>query len=297
MIYHVDGELVPADDATVDVRDRGFRHGDAAFEPVRAYGGTLFSWDRHTERLRTTCDRIGIDHGLSDADLRDRVAATLDANDLEDAVVRLSVTRGVDDGALTPPADPDPTVVVTVRPCPRGGVDGTPPWDGPATLQTVKTRRVSTRAIPAAGRTHSRLDGVLARRERHGTDEALVRDGDGHVVGGAACNVFFVDDDALHTPGIDGPVVAGVPRSVVLDAATDEGIPVHEGTYRPSDVRGAEEAFLTGLTQEVRPVGAVDGVEVGGGPVTRLLAGRYDRTVERSCYDGAGRSDGRTGGG
>ena len=49
--YHVDGELVPASEATVSVEDRGFAYGDAAFETMRAYGGEVFRWEAHANRL------------------------------------------------------------------------------------------------------------------------------------------------------------------------------------------------------------------------------------------------------
>ncbi|MFB6302256.1 MAG: aminotransferase class IV [Haloferacaceae archaeon] len=287
MRYHVDGDLVPADEATVSVRDRGFRYGDAAFETVRVYGGDLFAWDAHAERLRRTCDRISLDPPPTD-DLRDRAKTTLAANDLSDAYLRLSVTRGVDDGGLAPPTDPDRTVVVTVRDLPRGGVDGTTPWDGPSTLQTVKTRRVPSAAIPADAKTHNYLNGVLASIELRvsDADEAILLDDEGHVTEGTTSNVFFVADKGLHTPNLDGPVLPGVTRSLVIDLAESEGIPVHEGAYTPSDLRDADEVFVTSTTREIRPVGTVDGIDVAGGPVTPLLANLYDRYVEERCYAG-----------
>src|SRR6056297_3041302 len=98
MYFHVDGDLVPAAEATVSVKDRGFMYGDAAFETLRAYGGDVFQWDAHAERLRETCDLLSLDHGQSDQDLRRRVDETLAGNDLDDAYVRLSITRGVQPG-------------------------------------------------------------------------------------------------------------------------------------------------------------------------------------------------------
>jgi branched-chain amino acid aminotransferase len=284
MYYHVDGELVPAPEATVSVADRGFRYGDAVFETVRVYGGRLFEWERHADRLATGCARLQFDPPPA-ATLRERVAETLAANDLSEAAVRLSVTRGVDDGGLTPPADPDPTVVVTVRSLPRGGVDGTRTWDGPATLQTVKTRHQPASVVPADAKTHNYLGGVLARLELGpGADEAVVRDVEGHLTEGTTSNLFLVTDAGLYTPSLEGPVLPGVARAVVLELAADEGIPVAEGTYDPDDLRRADEAFVTSTTREVRPVGTVDGIEVGGGPVTALLSERYDRLVEERSY-------------
>lgn len=301
--FNVDGEVVPAEEATVDVRDRGFMYGDAAFETLRAYGGEIFRWEAHADRLRNTCETLELDHGLSDATLRDRIDETLAANDLAEAYVKLSISRGVQPGKLDPDPDVDPTVVVYVSPLPRGGVDGEPVWDGPATLQTTKTRRASDRAIPSDAKTHNYLNGILARLELRASDadEALMLDDDGHVAEGATSNLFFVDGTALRTPSLDGPVLPGITRDVVIDLADEEGIPVEEGQYTPADVREADEVFLTNSTWEIRPVTTVDGIDVGPesatgsdgadsngyrvGPVTKLLSRLFDERIETNCYD------------
>ncbi|WP_152040551.1 aminotransferase class IV [Salinigranum salinum] len=304
-VYHVDGELHPASEATVSVRDRGFMYGDAAFETLRAYGGEVFEWEAHAERLAGTCEALQLDHGLSDETLHERVRETLAANELTEAYVRLSVTRGVQPGKLTPAPEVDPTVVVLVKELPRGGRGSDPVWNGPATVQTVKTRRVPDRAIPARAKTHNYLNGILARLELRvtGTDEALMLDSEGNVAEGATSNVFFVSDEALCTPSLDGPVLPGVTRDVVIELARAEGIPVREGQFTPDDVRGAAEVFLTNTTWELRPVATVDGIDCGGGPVTTLLSRLFDERVEQGHYrsktDGvdADDADGETAGG
>ena len=181
MQYHLNGSLVDREDATVHVDDRGFRYGDGAFETCRAYGGEVFAWDRHRDRLRRTCETLGMADAVPD-DIALRVAETLDGNDLEDAYVRISVTRGAQPGKLTPQESVDPTVVVYVRPLPRGGTEGEPVWDGPAVVQSAKTRRVPDAAFPADAKTHNYLNSILARlelrraaNEGYQPDEALMR--------------------------------------------------------------------------------------------------------------------------
>ena len=280
-VYSVDGALVPASEARVRVDDRGFQYGDGAFETLRAYGGTPFEWSAHRERLARTCSRLGMPDAVPD-DARERVRATLAANEFDDAYLKICVTRGVQPGTLSPAPDVDPTVVVYAKPLPRGGVGSDPVWDAPARLRTAETRRPPDDVLPADGKTHNYLTAVLARVELRGTDadEALLRDASGAVACAATSNVFAVVDGRLHTPSLDGPVLPGVTRSVVVDLAGEAGHPVTEGTYTPSDVREADEAFLTNSTWEVRPVARVDGTAVGGGPVTRGLAERLDERVE-----------------
>jgi len=303
--YHVDGDLVPADEATVSVEDRGFAYGDAAFETLRAYGGQVFRWDAHAARLADTCETLGLDHGVADAELKARIDETLAANDLADAYVKCSVTRGVQPGTLDPKPDVDPTVVVIAKPLPRGGIgsgdegaedDGSGTvYDGPAALQTTKTRKPSSRAFPADAKTHNYLNGILARLELRvtGADEALMLDPEGNVAEGATSNVFFSDGTALKTPSLDGPVLPGITRRAVIEIAESEGIPVEEGTYAPDAIREADEVFLTNSTWEVRPVATVDGIAVGGdgsgtaGPLTTLISRLFDRRIEEAHYDGA----------
>ncbi|AGN02557.1 branched chain amino acid aminotransferase [Salinarchaeum sp. Harcht-Bsk1] len=283
--YNVDGEIVPAEEATVSVEDRGFQYGDGAFETLRAYGGDVFEWEAHADRLDRTCEALSLDHGLERAELRERIDETLAANEFDDAYVKCSITRGSQPGKLTPQPEVDPTVVVYAKELPRGGVDGDDVWDEPATLQTVKTRRMPDSAIPATAKTHNYLNGILARAELIETaDEALLRDMDGAVVEGAASNVFFVHDDAVHTPSATRDLLPGITRRLVIDLAEDAGVPVRTGTYEPSDVREANEAFVTNTTWEVRPVDQVDGISVGGGAVTELLSRLFDELVEERHY-------------
>jgi branched-chain amino acid aminotransferase len=101
--------------AAVSVDDRGFRYGDAAFETCRGYGGTVFAWDRHHRGLRQTCETLGTAEAVPE-DLTGRIEATLAPNDLSEAYLRVSVSRGP--GKLSPAEAVDPKVVVNVEPLP-----------------------------------------------------------------------------------------------------------------------------------------------------------------------------------
>lgn len=290
MQWHVDGELVDHRSATVPVRDRGFRFGDGAVETLRVYGGTLFQWDDHLERLFDTCTAMGLDHEFGAAELRARIEATLSANELQDAVVTLSITRGPQPGDVWPAATVDPTVVVTVTAAPRGGRSGTRRWEEPATVQTVRTRRIPPACLPGPDTTHNRLNTVLACQELRSmaadrpADDALVRDLDGAVVGGARAALCVVTEAGLHTPAPEGTDAPSITRATVQALADAEDIPVREGVIDREEVYDAAEVFLANTSWEIRPVRTVDGIAFDPGPVTALLATRYDDRVEHACY-------------
>jgi branched-chain amino acid aminotransferase len=289
LTYHVDGTLVPAEEATVNVRDRGFMYGDAAFETLRVYGGDIFEWEAHFERLARTCATLDFDEAMPPADdLRERVLDTVAANDFTDAYAKLSISRGVQPGTLTPEPRVAPTITVVVSELPRGGTEGESVWDGPAAVTTVETRKIPSAALPASVKTHNYLNGILARLELQSIDgaydEALIRDFDGYVTEGATSNVFLVDNGTVKTPTADQDLLPGITRGVVLDMAHEEGFPIEDGQYAPSDLRAADEVFLTNSTWEIRPVTHVDGVDIGVGPMTKLLAKLFDERVERAHY-------------
>ena len=284
MQFHVNGELVPESEASIPVDDRGFQYGDAAFETLRAYNGTLFEWEAHLARLEHSCAGLGMDDVLP-ADLHERIIETLEANELGEAYARASITRGIQPGTLTPQPEADPSVIIVVKELPKGGPDGESRWDAPATVETVDIRKPDPEAIPPDLKTHNYLNGLLARlelREPDGSaraDEALLLDSDGFVAEGTTSNVFFVEDGVLHTTSLDGPILAGVTRSVVIQLAEENDIPVETGRYPPERLREADELFLTNTTGEVWPVARLDDSEIGGGPITDRLADLFDERV------------------
>jgi branched-chain amino acid aminotransferase len=283
---HVDGRVVPVEEAAVGVHDRGFRYADAAATTVRAYGGEPFEWAACVGRLRRAAARLGFEQVLPPVeDLHERLTETLDANDLTEAAVRIAVTRGSRSRGLTPPDRVAPTVVLTADPLPRGGTDGDRAWTAPATLRTVEQRRPPADALAPELQQGGGLPGLLARLELPAVaDEALLRTVEGHVTDGAASDLFLVHDGTLYAPTADLPFPAGVVRGVVLDIASGESFPVETGRYTVTDVREADELFLTSPAWELRPVTDVDGYATEVGPITRLCSRLFDERVERAHY-------------
>ncbi len=286
MQYHVNGSLVHEDEANINVRDRGFLYGDAAFETLRAYNGEIFEWEAHASRLRATCNTLGIDHSLTSSELYERIIETLHANNLREAYVRLSITRGIQPGKLTPAEDVSPSVVILVKRLSESGTTGTRPWDEPATAMIAETRKIPDEAVPARLKTHNYLNGILARLELRGTNanESILLTTDGVIAEGATSNVFFVDNEVLYTPSAASTILPGITRNVVMKFARSVGIPVETGEYKPSKLTGSDECFLTNTTWEIRPVGSVGATNFETGPVTKTLITEFNEYVDRHYY-------------
>lgn len=284
-MYLVDGHVVEASEATVPVEDRGFLYGDAAFETMRVYAGSVFAWEHHMERLDATCSSLSLDHGISRETLLAWIDRVLDANDLEEAAIRLSITRGVQPGTLRPDPDVDPTVVILVRPLERSGLRGHPRWDTHATVYTASRPKIPEEAIPAAAKTHNYLSGVLAHLDLPDDgDEALMLTMDESVAEGTVSNLFIVTDGHLLTPSVEANVLPGITRRAVMVLAELLDIEVVETSISPEMALEADEAFLTNTTWEIRPIARLDGHHIGAGYITRRLQAAFDTAIEANFY-------------
>lgn len=279
-IAWVDGELVPRDEARVSIDDFGFRYGLACFETMLARHGRVFRLPEHLDRLETSLALFRA-AAPSRTVLRRAVTATLKANGLSDASVRLSVTPGSGKRPSLP-ATGSPTVVITADPV------GPPP--PPARLWVSSVRLDASRPWRGAKLAHF-APYLLARAEamERGLDDALLLDQRGHVAEAATSNAFFLVDGVLLTPPLsDGPL-PGVTRGAILRTAAELRIVTREATVTLHDVERAESAFLTssivGLAP-VRSIGWEDGGQrhlwqpPGDAPLVASLREAYERLVE-----------------
>lgn len=113
--------------------------------------------------------------------------------------------------------------------------------------------------------------------ELAGADEAILLNDANTVAetGGAA--VFIVRDGAAVTPPLADAVLDGITRGVVIELLWELGVRVVERSIPRTELYAAEEAFLCGTLDEVRAIGSIDGIELGGapGPVTAAVRGAY----------------------
>ncbi len=285
MRVSINGRLFDEREALVSAFDRGFLYGDGLFESMRAVNGTVFRLERHLRRLVRSASHIGLELERGETDLAAAVREVLRANGLDNARIRVTVTRGPGrPGDYVHAAGP-PTVVVAALPfagLPREAHD-----DG-VEVSIARRRQVPPAVLDPAIKSTSRLSSVLARREasERGAFEALLLDERGHLTEGTASNAFVVAGGRLLTPASGDACLPGVTREAVIDLARGAGIDVREERLPVSLLGRAEEIFLTNTSWEVLPVARVDGRPVGSGrpgPMAADLLRLYRDLVAREC--------------
>ena len=280
-IVWVDGKRLPSEVAHISARDRGLTLADGVFETMRAHNGKVFRLDQHLIRIEGALRVLEIP---APADLHEWVDTAIRAAHAPDASIRLTVTRGVAPGGVTVPADPVPTVVVTVAP---------PPAFGPAIYEAGLTARVASgrrnkHSMTAGLKTLSYTDSVAAMLEvrRDGADDALFLDTDGHCSEATASNFFAVIDSQLRTPPTGCAALPGITRAAVIELAAGMDLAVDDRPLDPATLKFATEAFLTSSLRGIAPLVRLDGIAIGTGKpgkVTRQVMAAYADLVAREC--------------
>ena len=280
----VNGILKPRAEATVSVFDSGFVLGDGVWEGFRVLAGQPAFLDAHLDRLYEGAKAIALDIGMSRGEIKQAIAATLQANGMRDDVhIRLMVTRGI---KRTPYQDPRAcigqatVVIIPEYKTPR-----------PETLQaglklfTVHVRRGFPDVQDPKLNSHSKLNCITAciQAIAAGADEGLMLDPHGFVATCNSTHFFIVRKGEVWTSTGDY-CLGGITRANVIALCRQNGIPCFEKNFSLSQVYGADEAFCTGTFAGVVPVREIDGRAIGDalpGPMVLRLQQLYRELVER----------------
>jgi para-aminobenzoate synthetase/4-amino-4-deoxychorismate lyase len=86
---------------------------------------------------------------------------------------------------------------------------------------------------------------------------------DGAPLETSRANVFAVRGGTLTTPPLDGRILPGIARARTIEIAGAMGIGLRERSVALTDLRDAEELFLTGSVRGITPVRSLDGADLG----------------------------------
>ena len=287
-IVYLNGSLLPRSQARVSVYDHGFLYGYGLFETMRAYHGTIFLLERHLKRLMNSAEIIGLSSQLTGIDLGRACVDTLRANGLEDARLRLTVSRGEVNSFPGSGTSATPTVLVTAR---NYSALNARIYDRGFKAGVSSLRRYSQPPLSRL-RSANYLTSILAKMETEATglDEALLLNEHGALTEGSISNVFFVSShSALITPSLESGILPGITRAVVMELAGAVGINITEGEVRLEDLEQFGEAFLTNSLVEIMPLVEVRNdagkvITIGSGKpgaLTKRLMAAYREMVER----------------
>jgi branched-chain amino acid aminotransferase len=264
MKIYIDGKFVDKDKAYISVFDHGLLYGDGVFEGIRTYDCLVFRLKEHIDRLYRSAAAIKLKIPMTETEMVDALIATLKANKLRDAYIRLVVTRGYGDLGLDPRKCPKPTVFIITD---KIALYPKEFYRNGLAIITASTRRNNPASLDPRIKSLNYLNNILAKIDAidAGTQEAIMLTSDGYVAECTGDNIFMVKGGVLFTPPVNIGALEGITRDAVIDAAKKAGICFNEKLLRIEDFYQADEVFLTGTAAEIIPVVKIDKKQIGTG--------------------------------
>jgi D-alanine transaminase len=267
-ICYLNGQFLPLSEARVSVLDRGFIFGDGVYEVVPVYSRRPFRLAEHLRRMQRSLDAIRLPNPLPDTEWTKLTNELVARNGGDDLSIYYEVTRGAAKRDHQFPVGVAPTVFMMagplVTPARELVENGVPCITG-----------TDFRWLMCDVKSVSLLGNCLLKQSAVDAGAAeIVLFRDGYLTEASASNVFVVKDGVILAPPKNHLVLPGITYDVVLELAAAAKLPHEVREIRESEVKTADELWLTSSTKEVLAVTALDGKPVGDGkpgPVFRRM--------------------------
>jgi D-alanine transaminase len=257
---YLNGAHLPLEEARISPMDRGFLYADGAYEVMPVYGGRPFRFDAHGDRLTRSLTEIRMRDPHTRDEWRAIFGKLIASNGGGDQYVYWQVTRGAERGRSHAPLPDIPrTVFAFCAPLPRAPA---------ATLESgvVCVTATDTRWARCDIKSVSLLANVLLRQlsvDANAAETILLRDG--YLMEASAAAVHVVISGEVRSPPNSRKILPGTTRGVIEEMATRAGVPFRAAPISESELRSADEIWLSAATREVQPVTTLDGRPVGSG--------------------------------
>ncbi len=284
MFVFLNGQIVPEELAVVSVFDRSFLYGDGLFETMLVHKGKPFRWAQHLERLRNGAAFLKLRVPFPPNVLRDFAAQLIEQNRMLDALLRITLSRGVGPRGYSPKGADHPNAVMSLHPAPDIDSKNPPQWS----LITSSVRLPANEPL-ARFKTCNKLPQVLARAEadEYGADEALLLNTNGDVVEAASSNLFWIEDQAVCTPPLVSGILAGVTRAMVLEICRKLKIATRETNIVPEALQRAQGVFLSLSSWGIVEAMTLDNQELSQSPLVERMREEYHRLVRAETASGS----------
>ena len=208
-IVNINGTLHvenPIETAKISVYDRGFLFGDSIYEVTKTQNGKMFFWPEHYLRLEDSAHRLSLSLPFDYQEITQEILKTLKAANIQEAYMRLVVSRGEGFYSL----DPKDTrtkgnfvIFVDQLSKPEESI-----YQTGTKLTLSSIQRNSVRALDPKIKSGNYLNNMLAHKEAKekttSSDQqiydALMLNERGEISEGPTFNLFFFKDGIYYTP-------------------------------------------------------------------------------------------------
>lgn len=260
----VDGFVTDPRLMLIGLDDHMVHRGDGIFEALKVVNGKPYLLKEHLERLERSAGFVSMNLPVNLRQLAELVVETLHVSKLDQAIMRIFVSRGT--GSFSPnPYD-----------CKKGGLSIVATLLKPVPAEKyVAGVRIGKSAFAPKGtewaqiKSCNYLPNVLMKKESvdRGLDFTISFDENGYFAESSTENIIVVDQKGrLCRPPL-ARILKGCTMTRVMDLAKAQNVvgEVVEAQLTEQDMLRAQEIMMVGTTLDVLPVTEFEGQKIGKG--------------------------------
>ena len=260
--------IISEDEACINVKDRGFLLGDGLFETCKIQNYHIEFFDKHYERLATSANALMISFEYDCQDLKNNCMELIKKNKLEtgNAVMRISLTRGIGLRGINLPEKSKPTLLITVV-----------PYQPPSQEHTIRAMITGITRNPASAitkfKTLNCLEPVLARQEAqaNGFDEGIMLNTNGYIAECSVANIFMIKNNKIITPSIESGILPGIVRNHIISMCLENNFSISEKLVSIDEILSAEEVFQTNSLIGIQSISQINKTNYKTHAVKKLI--------------------------
>lgn len=178
--------------------------------------------------------------------------------------IRIVTTRGEGEITLDPKAAQKQNVIIIGKEL----AENPATWyeDGVEVI-IASTLRNPVKSMDPNIKSGNYLNNILAYNEatEAGYFDAIMLNQDGNVTECTTSNIWIIKDGVFKTPPIAAGLLKGITRENVIHILKEKGIPFEEVNFTGSELKDADECFLTSSTKYLVPIVKIDDSQIGNG--------------------------------
>lgn len=287
----LNGQIVPLDEAKINILSPTAQFGANVFEGIRCYWNEnnkqlyAFRLREHYQRLKNSMKIFRMEDKYSIEEMQQGLIDVIKANEYkEDIAVRQTVfidgfgswmSKGPVGMFIAPVPKPSTASIAKGLRC------------AVSSWERISDKNLSPKVKVGANYINSRMAQMEALE--NGYDSAILMNSQGKISEGPGSCLFIVRDGVLITPPVTASILESITRETIIKLAREAlGIETVERDIDRTELYICDEIFLCGSAMEITPVTNVDRYTVTNGEVggiTVKIHNQYLKLLRGNSYE------------
>lgn len=280
-VAFMDGQYLPIAEAKISVLDYGLLHSDATYDVAHVWKGAFFRLEDHLDRFFAGLAKLQMTIPYDRSQVAEILHNCVALSALQNSYVEFICTRGMSPTFSRDPRDAINRFIAFA--IPFGSVANSEQMEHGLHAAITPIVRIPPQSVDPTVKNYHWLDlvkGLYAAYDQ-GADTAILVDMGGNISEGPGFNIFCVADGKIKTPKLG--VLKGITRQTVFDICRELQIECNAENVFQTELKRADEVFITSTAGGVMPITKIDGAPIGLGsigPITRRITKDYWRMHE-----------------